>query len=355
MLPVYILLGPEKGRRNAFINNLRSQLKDCKVSRFYGFEDYESELFAQLLNTDMFCPHYLVLLENADEIKSEAKVSQLVSYIKKPSDNATLVLISDSFSVNSRLTSAVQKPDESIVRFFELFENQKEQWLRDFFRNSGYAISEDAVGTILERVENNQDEFSVVCSQLVSYCKLTGRDRSIDSDVVDEFLLHSRNENVYTLFSYIAAGKTESALECIQVILATAESWQLATVLSTLASCFRRVYSAHKLMAGGVKNEDDALKEKYYPGDRAVTSFREKTIYKAAMKRYDIEDVRRITALLGEYDIRVRESGTSVQKILLERCIVRIMRNKAAEPAEFGFASLLPQTARRKQLSGAGG
>lgn len=326
--PVYMLLGPEKGQKKTFIANLKKDLKDYQVSKFYGFEDYQDEFYAQLVNKDLFSPHSLVIMENVEEIKSKEKIKPLVSYIKAPSENVTLVLVSDAHFVSSELMAVMPNQNQTVLKFFEMFENQKEQWIRTYFKDKGFGIDSDAVRMIIERVENNQSEFENVCSQLIAYFNIGEKNKVITSEDIDKYLIHSRGESVSSLFSCIAYGKLESALECVNVLCSSSDAWQISSLLSTLSFSFKRLYSVQKIMEQGVKNADEALKEKYFDSDRPVTSFKEKNIYKAAMNLFTIEDVKNTLILLAEYDIRVKEGGPMLQQLLIERCIVKILKKK---------------------------
>lgn len=339
-LPVYMLLGPEKGRKQEFLDKLRASLPDSTLSKFYAFDDYEEELFAQLMNSDLFCPHRLVILDAADEIKTKEKARPLAEYIKSPSENVTLVFISDEHYINSELMGVMDNPKESILKFYELFENQKEQWLQDFFRKNGLGIESGAISAILEKVDNNISEFTNVCSQVVVYVKTRPEKRIVTYDDIEEFLTHTRQETEFTLFSHIAAGRTESALECLQTLINTSDSYQISGVLaSRLANYFRRLHSMEMLVRSGM-SEDDALKNRFIETERAVTMPRDKAVYKAAMHRYSLKDVRRILVMLAQYDITVKEMGTLMQQTVLERCIVRIIRDKGSVRSGMEFASL---------------
>ena len=69
----YLLLGPEKGLKEDAIQKIRSQIGQCDTSKFYAFEDYEAELFAQLNNNDLFADHKLVILDEVQDIKTADK------------------------------------------------------------------------------------------------------------------------------------------------------------------------------------------------------------------------------------------------------------------------------------------
>lgn len=336
----YLLLGPEKGLKEDFIKKLKSELGDCDVSRFYAFEDYEEEMFAQLMSEDLFAPHKLVILDEAQEIKTKDKAGSIASYIRNPSDSATFLVLSTELYINAEIMGAVPDQKNNIVKFYELFENRKNEWLQNYFSRNGFVIESAACSAIIEKVDNNIQEFESVCSQMTVYFKtIQGKDAVTYSDVED-FLTHTRQETDFTLFSYIANGKLESALECLQTLLYTNDASMLtAVVASRLSNYFRRVYSILSNIQSGM-TIDDALKAKYFTTDRAITMPKDKDIYKAACRRYSLTDVRRILVTLAEYDIKIKEEGTLLQQTVLEKCLVDVIVHKGKHTKQFDFATL---------------
>lgn len=336
----YLLLGPEKGLKEDFIKNLMKELGDCEVSRFYGFEDYEEQMFAQLMSEDLFAPHKLIILDEAQEAKTKDKAKAIAKYIENPSDCCTFVLTSTELYLHQDIMGAVTNPKDCILKFYELFENKKNEWLKRFFDRNGFAIESSACAAIIEKVENNIQEFESVCSQMVvSFRTIEGKDFITYQDVED-FLTHTRQESDFTLFAYLAAGKLESALECLQTLLHTNDASMLtAVVASRLANYFRRVYSIQCNIESGM-SFDDAVKTKYFATDRAITMPKDKEIYKSACRNYSMTDVRRILVTLAEYDIKVKEEGTLLQQTVLEKCLVDIVCHRGKHSKQLDFASI---------------
>lgn len=342
MAGVYLLLGPEKGLKEEYIRKLKADLGSCEVSKFYGFEDYEAELFAQLNNNDLFADHKLVVLEQTQEIKAKDKVKALAEYIKKPSDCATFVMTSDELFVAPEIMGSV--PEKNVVRFYEMFEGKKEEWLRSFFRRNSLSIDSAACNAIIEKVENNIHDFENVCSQLVVYLSTVPGKTSVTADDVDDYLVHTREETDFSLFSYVARGRLDSALECLHTLLRTKDSASVtAMCASRLATYFRRALSVQmnskKGLGMGTKGYEDgsAFTTKYFEGDRPVTRLKDKEVYRDACRLYGVRDMERILVTLAEYDIRIKESGTAVQQTVMEKCLVDVIKHKGrhSKPVEF--------------------
>ena len=321
---VFLLLGPEKGLKEDFIKKTKASMGQCEVSRFYAVEDYEEELYAQLNNTDLFADKKLIILDNAEEVKTKAQASAIVDYIKNPSDTITFLIISTELYINAEIMACVKA--DNVLKFYELFENKKSEWLRNFFRRENLSISESACAAIIEKVDNNIQEFEAVCSQIVVYIKGVNRN-SVDEADIEEFLAHTRQETVFTLFGYIAKKNLESALECLDALLNTNDEGESAALASRLAVFFRRLLSIKMLKAEG-KSFDDAIGGKYFDSDRPIRMPKDKDFYRSADANYTLDDTKRILKKLAEFDIQIKESGTYIQQIVMEKCISDIIVRK---------------------------
>lgn len=344
----YLLLGPEKGLKEDFISKIKSQVSPCDVSKFYAFDDYEAELYAQLNNNDLFADHKLVILDEAQDIKTQDKVKPLVEYIQNPSDCSTLILTSAELYVNASIMGAVEgQGKDFVVKFYEMFESKKNEWLSNYFRRNGLSIENRAITAIIEKVENNVQEFENTCSQMVIYLKTLPDKTTVTYDDVEDFLAHTREENEFTLFSYIAKGKLESALECLHTLLRTKDAATVtAMCASRLSSYFRRALSVQLNVKAGMGmslrygEDNSAFTKKVFEGDRPISMPKDREIYREACMRYNQKDMERILVILSEYDIKIKEIGTAMQSIMMERCIVDVICHKGRHSRELKFATL---------------
>lgn len=337
---VYILLGPEKGLKEDFIKKIKDSLGDCEVIKFYAFEDYEEKLFQQLNNFDLFGNQKLIILDEAQEINTKSKAQSIADYIKNPSDNVTLLILSTELYINPEIMGAIPNQSEGIIKFYEMFESKKNDWIVAFFRRNNFGIESLACNAIIEKVENNIQEFENVCSQMVTYYRGIPNKTIITCDDVEDFLVHTKEETEFSLFGYIAKGKLESALECLQTIIHTGESSGVAaTLASRLSLYFRKTLAIERNLQEGM-DIDTALKTRTLDLERAVSMPKDKDIYKSAVSRYKMQDVKRILISLARYDIQVKEVGTLMQQTVLEKCISDIIVHKGSRGSKLEFATL---------------
>ena len=343
----YLLLGPEKGLKEDFMKTIRSQVEPCDVSRFYGFEDFEAEFYAQLNNNDLFAAHKLVILDEAQEVKTADRVKPLVQYIEHPSECATLVITSTELYLNQAIMKAVEAQGKDYVRkFYEMFESKKNEWLSNYFRRNGLSIDQKAIAAIIEKVENNVQDFENTCSQLIIHIKTIPGKNAVTYDDVEEFLSHTREENEFSLFSYMARGKLESALECFHTLLRTKEAASVISVCaSRLSTYFRRALSVQMNVARGCGmglrfgEDNSAFTTKYFEGDRPISMPKDREVYRDCCNRYSQKDLERILVTLAEYDIRIKETGMALQPVVMEKCIVDVVCNKGRHTRKPEFAT----------------
>lgn len=338
MAGTYLLLGPEKGLKNDYIKDLKAKLDPCEVSRFYEVEDYEDEMFAQLNNNDLFAPHRLVIFEITDELKGKDKIRALANYITSPSDCATLVITSTELRVPPEIMGAV--PKDNTVTFYEMFENQKPQWLNNFFRRNGYSISTDACNAIIEKVENNVHDFENICSQFVIFLNSLQEKKNITEEDVEDYLAHTREETDFTLFAYVARRKLDSALECLHTLLRTKETSSVTSMCaSRLASYFRRLLSVQINQQKGMSLET-SFSTKYFENEYPIRRKKDKDIYTDASRNYSIRDIERILVTLAEYDLKIKEAPSTVQQTMMEKCLIDVIMHKGRHTKPLVFATL---------------
>ena len=59
------------------------------------------------------------------------------------------------------------------------------------------------------------------------------------------------------------------------------------------------------------------------------------------MQRFDLESIRRIIIALGEADLEVKESGSELTDLVLERLLYRIIKCQGKPLNKASFASLI--------------
>jgi DNA polymerase-3 subunit delta len=309
----YIFLGPEIGKKQDAISELRKKLSGSGTPEewvFYAGETPAVDIANTVMNHSLFSSSRLFIIKNAEQFKKKEDVNLIASCMGDLESGTVMVLVSDENKLAAGLDESVKKENRKI--FYELFESEKNEWVRSFFKREGRGITPDGIDTILEMVENNTDALRRECSRLMLFLPA---DRPATAQDIEQWLSHSREESAFTLFSRIAAGDISRSIESLHTLLAAKESPQ--SILAGLAWCFRKLRDYLALLENGEPNSFDLKKI-------GLSSPKARDDYSAAARRYSARSVDACIALNAEYDILTRSSGTALEQILMDRFIVKL-------------------------------
>jgi DNA polymerase-3 subunit delta len=316
----YVFLGPELGKKEEAVGKLRKNLAEeappSKVEEFsyYAGEASASEIRDAILNGSLFAEKRIFFIKNADAFKKKDDTDPLVSALTSLPPLTLAVLISEEIHIAKALEDAV--PHSNKQTFWELFENEKAEWVRSFFRNSGYRIDEDAVQTILEMVENNTAALRKECTQLCRFLESKKENsRVLDAALAEEWLSHTREESAFTLFSRLARGDLARSLESFHTLLGAKQS--PTAVFAGLSWCFRKLRDYLSLTESGRASEAEFRK-------MGLVSPKARADYAEAVKYYNSTAVDACLALTAEYDILARQGGTGLESILMDLYLIKI-------------------------------
>jgi len=324
----YLHLGPEIGERKDAFDSLRASLKKASGDQleehsFYAGETRVGDILSVLMNASLFSETRLVSIKNAELLKKKEDVDPLAAYIVSPAEDTTLVLISDETSVDKRLEASVPKDAKRV--FWELFEDRKTEWVSSFFKREGFPISPEAVEAVLELVENNTDALRRECGRLALFLE---KGRRVEESDVERLLSHTREESAFTLFARIAEGDLAKALEAAHTLLAAKEA--PVQILAGLAWCFRRLGDYVALAGSGRLNDFELRKA-------GLASKKAQRDYAAAARRYDSAAVERCVALLAEYDVTLRASGSALEATLMDLFVYKLVADSGRPLARAAF------------------
>jgi DNA polymerase-3 subunit delta len=307
----YLLLGPEAGEKEAFLHRLLERIgKESggppEVQRYYPFEGDLTEAMAALANGSLFSRHRVLLLNQAEELTRKRELDLLAAYCARPAPDSTLVLLSDEVArVDPRLERLV--PRDNKVIFWELFENQKQGWIMNFFRSRSIQVESQAVEFLLDMVDNDTLTLAGTCEKLALFF---GPGSRLGYDEVEKILFHSKEENVFTLFEKLASRDFPAGLEVLAQILLARES-EAVQLLAGLTGQYRKLLAMKRLLAASYSAEEAAQR-------LAMRSKRVQRIYAEGCRRYGLSELESIMRLSARFDLRLRSLKSTLHALLLE-------------------------------------
>jgi DNA polymerase-3 subunit delta len=324
LAPVFLLLGPELGEKESFIKSLleslRSQYKEePELHKLYSFENTIHEALAILRNGSLFTNIRVVFFEGAETLKRKEELEALREYIQHPSPEGILLLISDRPSIEKKIQDTV--PAEQKKIFWELFDNQKRDWVFSYFKKENIQILPESVELLLELVENNTREMKQVCDNLAWFYKEKGE---IHPQDIEEFLYHGKQETVFSLFERILERRLEPALEILHKLLLEGET-QPVGILGGLTYQFRTL-----------KNYLRLRKENFSPqeacGKVRILGKRTQRLYMAGEKNFSQEQAEDILVLCADFDEYLRSFRQDLHLLLLELFLYGVIILRGESP-----------------------
>ncbi|MCF7915997.1 MAG: DNA polymerase III subunit delta [Spirochaetaceae bacterium] len=314
--PVYLLVGPEEGEKQEFIRNLQQSYEKGagekpETHRFYSGQTDMGEVVSLLKNGSLFSSYKFVTILQVEQLK-KADLQLLSDYIKSSESSATLFLLSHDYRAPAQLTKAVPKSQQKT--FFELFEDKKREWLLRYFRRAELSVDEDAIEMVLELVENNTLEMKNAADKLILYF---GKGSVLSADDIEEFIYHSKEENVFTLFQKITYKDFPGALEVLHKIMLSGQN-NGVQLLGGLLWQFRRLLKLSRMLDRRY-SPDEAFRQIPLRGKRNQKN------YMTARSHFPTESIEAAIALIAEYDGRVRQQRGEAEKLVLEFFLYRLL------------------------------
>lgn len=310
MQQCYVLCGPEEGSKADFIKELKKAIETAwgKNGDFYSYyagETAPETVLDILENSGLFSDWRFVRYIDADKISGKENIQRLVQFIKKPADHAVLVLETTAYSIDKALEDALGKNAKKM--YWELSLDQAETWIKNYFKKAGLEIESEALNTLLELVGNNTEALKIECSRLALFYS---QGSCITEETIEQYIAHSRQEDVFTLFAALAENTFEYTLQILQTILSSKEANGIS-LISGLRWSFQRLASLHELVKAGTPFEQAARSLK-------ITSRKMLALYHKALREWPYKTVKDLIAMSAEVDYQLRLMGTQLEQELLE-------------------------------------
>ena len=323
MNAAWLFTGPEIGQKKQKIETIKQEIKknygEAETHTFYAYETSAFEVLNILNSISLFAAPTFIEFRNAELIKDKAEIAELQNWIKKatPDNTSFLVLESDEIGIDKKLESVFSAHQKQI--FWEMFENKKQDWIRSFFRTNNMDITDDAIETILEMVENNTEALKNECQHIALFFESGKRLEAAD---MEKLLSHNKEETVFSLFDAMTFGNAEKTFDILNKLFFT-KNFSTVQFVIGLTYCFRKLNDVqHYLNTSGELPNDTSLRKFGIVSKKAVAQ------YQRALKRWTETDVQKIILILTACDFEIRKSGQALQNTLIETAILKIVKNQ---------------------------
>ena len=218
MLHSFLLTGPDEGLKKSYIEQqikrFSSNNQNIDRRKFY-YKNSNIQDIVEFLQSPSIFGEYLIVEFISLDTFSEKEIEPLINICKQAKyfDGLMFFIGSDASIKLSHLEPLLT--DKKI--FWEMFDNKKQGWIYNIFKEEGYHIENDAISLLLELVENHTDTLKEACLKIIHFKQPSNK--IITKDLVDEvIMIHSKKESPFSLFLAIFFNNLEDSLNIWQVI-----------------------------------------------------------------------------------------------------------------------------------------
>ncbi|MEJ2663081.1 MAG: DNA polymerase III subunit delta [Spirochaetia bacterium] len=307
---VFLLLGPELGEKETYISRIKSRLaeemgKEPEVFKYFPYDINIVDVVSLLKNGMLFADHKVVIIENVHELK-KTDVKALIDYCRSPSAFSSLILCSDQVkAVDTGLAKIIPEKNKKI--FWELFENQKKGWIVNYFKKYDIRIEDEALDFMVEVVETNTKNLRSECDRLAGFFD---RGSVIKYGDIENFIYHSKEENVFTLGDRILHRDFLQSMEILHKILLSKEDDPVRIISGIL-------WQVRLLLAFETQLEQGLRADEIF-GKLKVKGKRRQAVLFTGKKNYSKKELESIIMLTAQFEVLLRSMGQELQKLLLE-------------------------------------
>jgi DNA polymerase-3 subunit delta len=383
---IYLFSGPEIGEKKEIINLIEKKLfgkeEPVKFTYYCGNDFAINEVLTTLQTKQLFSEKKIIYIKNIEDIDAESikKITHyiipqtidienfeknilnksnesnkkiLLKYYKHDNNYYTLAktltgpdkksLISvfnqigfknydaDTYLIminetKERIPSGLQDllTENQNIIFWEMFDSQKSEWIREEFKNAGLYIENEAIDYILDAIENNKDQLKNEINKITMLFKEKSSDNNVvRKSFIEEHLYHSKEENSFTLYSAMLDGDLDKALDILEAVFYADED----SLLNGLVWSHRNFLKAVDLYENQGIPINDIFK------NLGIMSKKNKSDIENGLRRYNFYHASIMFYYLSELDYYLKTLPSNFKLIKLQEFIIKFMNQKNNSPS----------------------
>ena len=393
---IYLFSGPEIGEKKEIIRLMETKIfstNNPEKYTFYCGEDFNIVEFVNALKVaSLFSKEKIIILKNV-ELISEGIVKQIENYIipnkiehkkfenkilKDNSDKNSKKIILDKYVKENdsyKLTKELKGKDKKAVVeafytidfknydkdtyfimltetnerinqnllnlialqqnviFWEMFENQKINWIRSEFKKYNLYIDDNAISFILDTIENNKEPLIKEINKIALLFKENNKDgkKGIDRSFFEEYLYHSKIETPFSLYSAMLSGNLSKAMDVLENLFLTNEY----NLLSGIIWSHRRFLKALDLYENHKKSMDEIF------SILKINVKRNKEDFIKGFKIYNYSHASLMFYYISELDYHLKILPSDLKLVKLQEFVINFMNGDSQKSFLQGPVQLL--------------
>jgi DNA polymerase-3 subunit delta len=198
VFPVYLLLGEDRGGKDAFLELLEKSVSvyeerpHLDKSIYFGSETSTEKIVEELKTYSIFLDKKLVIVKEFDKL---AVSNSLFEYLSAPNEGSVLVLMTDKYRTQKRIMDTVGQRGRVGI-FWHMFQNESERWVIERLREAGIEADGDAVDYILELSGTGRSELN---NQVIKISNFLGKGERLTLEKARDIVTQLYDYTVFDL------------------------------------------------------------------------------------------------------------------------------------------------------------
>nr|HPM41921.1 DNA polymerase III subunit delta [bacterium] len=322
--PIYIIVGAEHHLALEALSVVRKAVEDAGADPISfqsvpGREVRAEAVISSLRTVPMLGGRPLVILREGESIPKDA-MEALASYMEKPVESSTLVIVAEKLDGRTKFMQAAAK-NGAVIECRPLYLDKVPPWISRETRRKGRQIAQAAAEFMANMVGADLGQLSEAIDRVILY---VGDKKIIELKDVEQAVAETHQHTIFEMTDAVGQRNWPKAFAFLTNILENGEPPVL--VLGMLSRHFR-ILSKAKEAAGRVADGELA---KYL----GVHPYYARN-YLAQSRNFSAGELRRAFRLLHRCDRELKSSRIPKGRVL-ERVLLELMGQKGAAPKRGG-------------------
>jgi DNA polymerase-3 subunit delta len=289
--------------------------KDFNQVIVYGRDTSIVDIISMAKEYPVFGNYRLVIVREAQNLKSIEHNDLLKAYLKKPAKSTILVFDYKYKKVDGR-TEFAKLLGKAGVYFQskKLWDNQVPDWIVGVMRDKGYKMSQP---TSIVLAENLGNDLSKIENELNKFEINLPKGSEITAEIIEEYIGISKDYNVFELQNALGKRDVLKVNRIINYFGSNPKENPAIKVNSILFGYFKKVFLFHF-----IKDKSD----NNLAAQLSVNRFFVKD-YRVAASNYSTQKLRQVFSILREYDLKSKgvESAPMEDGEIMREIVFKIL------------------------------
>jgi DNA polymerase-3 subunit delta len=248
VLPVYLLLGEDRGGKDEFMQTLRSKLfkseeeSSLNTTVYYADDAEPKEIVENIRTYSIFSSKKLIVVKDFENFRD---TTIIIDYLESPNDDSVLLLLSGKIRVAKKVMDVVGKRGRVCI-FWTMFQNESVRWVIQRLKSMGVIADREVVEYIIGLSGTGKDELN---NQIWTISNYLGKGEELTLKKAKNIVTQLYDYTVFDLAGALMVSNTKEVLSIFRHLVGNGED--LVKLLYFCSREFKRLFTAYPLRMNG--------------------------------------------------------------------------------------------------------